>query len=328
MRAPIPLVRLPRPLDSLTSFKLKVALIVGIVLLLASVTFWIGASWQFRYTLLAALVVSIAATQLVAHGMTSPLREMTAAARAMARGDYSTRVRASSRDEVGQLAEAFNTMSADLEAADTYRRELIGNVSHELKTPIAALRAVLENMVDGVTEPDPATLNVALRQTEKLGDLVTELLDLSRLEGGVLPLRPERFGVHDFLGAVASEYGRVRVVVTPHQLQMSADRSRVQQIVTNLLSNAVEHSPPGSAVTVSAMPAPEGVRIEVSDDGPGISPSERFSVFDRFTRGGATGGGTGLGLAIARWATELHGGTIEVLDRSPGCHIRVCLPQN
>ncbi|RZL71848.1 MAG: HAMP domain-containing protein, partial [Rhodococcus sp. (in: high G+C Gram-positive bacteria)] len=147
---------LPRPLDPLRSFKLKVSLVVGIVLVLASVVFWIGAGWQFRYTLLAALIVSLAATQFVAHGMTSPLREMTSAAKAMARGDYSTRVRATSRDEVGELATAFNTMASDLEAAEKYRRELIGNVSHELKTPIAALRAVLENMVDGVTEPDPA----------------------------------------------------------------------------------------------------------------------------------------------------------------------------
>ncbi len=94
--------------------------------------------------------------------MTRPLREMTAAARAMAQGDYSRRVRATSRDEVGQLAVAFNQMAADLAAADQQRRELIANVSHELRTPIAALQAVLENLVDGVAEPDPTTLRTAL----------------------------------------------------------------------------------------------------------------------------------------------------------------------
>lgn len=318
--------RFPRPLDPLRSFKLKVSLIVGIVLVVASVVFWIGAGWQFRYALLAALVMSLAATQVLAHGMTSPLREMTAAAKSMARGDYSTRVRATSRDEVGQLADAFNTMSGDLEAADTYRRELIGNVSHELKTPIAALRAVLENLVDGVTEPDPATLATALRQTEKLGDLVTELLDLSRLEGGVLPLWPERFSVRGFLDAVASEHDHVRISVTPGDLEVSADRSRLTQVVTNLVDNAVRHAPPGSDVRVSACATVGGVQFDVVDAGPGIAPGERLSVFDRFSRGGATDGGTGLGLAIARWATELHGGTIEVLDRTPGCHIRVQIP--
>ncbi|WP_089252961.1 HAMP domain-containing sensor histidine kinase [Rhodococcoides kyotonense] len=318
---------IPRPLDALTSFKLKVSLIVGVVLVVASVVFWIGAGWQFRYALLAALVMSLAAVQVVAHGMTSPLREMTSAAKAMARGDYSTRVRATSRDEVGQLADAFNTMSTDLEAADTYRRELIGNVSHELKTPIAALRAVLENLVDGVTEPDPQTLAVALRQTEKLGDLVTELLDLSRLEGGVLPLRPELVHVADLLGGVTVEHDRVRIDVEPVDLVVSVDRSRLTQVVTNLVDNAVRHAPPGTDVTVVARATAAELLLDVADTGPGIAPAERLSVFDRFTRGGATDGGTGLGLAIARWATELHGGTIEVLDDGPGCRIRVTVPR-
>lgn len=321
------LERLPRPLDPLRSFKLKVSLIVGIVLIVASITFWFGAGWQFRWALLAALVMSLAATQVLAHGMTSPLREMTAAAQAMARGDYSTRVRATSRDEIGQLAAAFNTMSTDLEASDTYRRELIGNVSHELKTPIAALRAVLDNLVDGVTEPDPATLAAALRQTERLGDLVSELLDLSRLEAGVLELRPEHFGVSDFLDEVTAEHDRVRTIVTPSNLSVTADPSRLAQVVTNLVDNAVRHAPSGSVVTVSVdTTIDDALRLDVIDDGPGIAPHERRAVFDRFTRGGATGGGTGLGLAIARWATELHGGTIEVLDRPAGCHIRVRIP--
>lgn len=318
----------PRPLDPLRSFKLKVSLIVGIVLVVASITFWFGAGWQFRYALLAALVMSLAATQVLAHGMTSPLREMTAAAKAMARGDYSTRVRATSRDEVGQLAEAFNTMSSDLEAADTYRRELIGNVSHELKTPIAALHAVLENLVDGVTEADPATLAVALRQTQRLGELVSELLDLSRLEGGVLRLHPEEFGVRAFLVEVTEGQRNIALDVHPADLTARADRSRLTQVVTNLVENAVRHAPVGTVVTISAADTAHGIRLDVVDDGPGIAPSERDSVFDRFTRGGATDGGTGIGLAIARWATELHGGTIEVLDRSPGCHIRVSIPHS
>ena len=98
--------RLPRPLDPFGSFKMKMGLLVGTAILLASFTFWIGASWQFRYALLAALATSLTFTYFLAHGMTSPLRQMTAAARAMARGDYSVRVRATSRDEVGQLATA------------------------------------------------------------------------------------------------------------------------------------------------------------------------------------------------------------------------------
>ncbi len=131
-----------------------------------------------------AIGLSLALTYLFAHGMTKPLREMTAAARAMARGDYSRRPRATSKDEVGELAMAFNQMSADLAAADQHRRELIANVSHELRTPITALHGILENVVDGVADADPATLRTALAQTERLGRLVTELLDLSRIDAG------------------------------------------------------------------------------------------------------------------------------------------------
>ena len=185
--------RLPRPLDPFGSFKVKMGLLVGGAITLAAFTFWIGASWQFRYALLAALATSLILTQFLAHGMTSPLRQMTAAARAMARGDYSRRVRATSRDEIGQLATAFNQMAADLGAEDEYRRGLIANVSHELRTPITALHAVLENVVDGVAEPDTETMRVALAQTERLGELVANLLDLSRVEGGVIALQLKQF---------------------------------------------------------------------------------------------------------------------------------------
>ncbi|CAM3467373.1 HAMP domain-containing protein [Mycobacterium frederiksbergense] len=316
--------KLPRPLDPLASFKVKTTLLVGSAITLAAFTFWIGASWQFRWALLAALTTSMLFVQFLAHGMTSPLRQMTAAARAMARGDYSIRVRATSRDEVGQLASAFNQMAADLGAADEYRRGLIGNVSHELRTPIAALQAVLENIVDGVAEPDPNTLRTALKQTERLGELVTDLLDLSRLEGGVISLQLSRFGVEEFLrDAVA--HTSVEVIVDSPGLTAVADPARLRQVVVNLVDNAIRHNPPAGRVWVRAR-AGSGLQLDVGDDGPGIPAAERERVFQRFTRGDTSDGGTGLGLAIARWAVELHGGTIEVLDAASGCRIRVTIP--
>ncbi len=316
--------RLPRPLDPLASFKAKTTLLVGSAITLAAFTFWIGASWQFRWALLAALTTSMLFVQFLAHGMTSPLRQMTAAVRAMARGDYSIRVRATSRDEVGQLAAAFNQMAADLGAAEEYRRGLIGNVSHELRTPITALRAVLENIVDGVAEPDPETLRAALKQTERLGELVADLLDLSRIEGGAIDLQLSRFGVAEFLrDAVA--HATVEVIVDPPGLTAVADPARLRQVVVNLVDNAIRHSPPGGRVSVRAGVGP-GLQLDVRDDGPGIPASERERVFQRFTRGDTSDGGTGLGLAIARWAVELHGGTIEVLDAAHGCRIRVTIP--
>jgi signal transduction histidine kinase len=325
--------RLPRPLDPFASFKVKMGLVVGGAITLAAFTFWIGASWQFRYALLAALATSLILTQLLAHGMTSPLRQMTAAARAMARGDYSRRVRATSRDEIGQLATAFNQMAADLGAEDEYRRGLIANVSHELRTPITALHAVLENVVDGVVEPDTDTMRIALAQTERLGELVNNLLDLSRVESGVIPLQLSTFRAAEFLEdavahASASTDG-VDVVVsaTPANLAAVADPARLRQVVVNLVDNAIRHSPAGAKVTVLASSGGSELRIEVSDEGPGIPAAERERVFERFSRGATSAGGTGLGLAIARWAVELHGGTIEVMDGGMGCRIGVTIPQ-
>ncbi|OBB88756.1 sensor histidine kinase [Mycolicibacterium peregrinum] len=326
--------RLPRPLDPFASFKVKTGLLVGGAILLASFTFWIGASWQFRYALLAALATSLILTQFLAHGMTSPLRQMTAAARAMAQGDYSIRVRATSRDEIGQLATAFNQMAADLGAADEYRRGLIGNVSHELRTPITALQAVLENVVDGVVEPDAETMRMALSQTERLGELVTNLLDLSRVEGGAIPLQISRFDVDEFLheavehASISATGVPVSVRVSPPGLKAVADPARLRQVVVNLVDNAIRHSPAGGQVTVLATRRLSGLRLEVTDQGPGIASAERERVFERFTRGATSDGGTGLGLAIARWAVELHGGVIEVMDTEPGCRIRVNIPDS
>ena len=325
--------RLPRPLDPFASFKVKIGLLVGGAITLAAFTFWVGASWQFRYALLAALATSLVFTQFLAHGMTSPLRQMTAAARAMARGDYSRRVRATSRDEIGQLATAFNQMAADLGAADEYRRGLIANVSHELQTPITALHAVLDNVVDGVVEPDAETMRMALSQTERLGELVASLLDLSRLEDGAIPLQSSLFRVDEFLheavGHVAlSSHSGVVVGVSPPDLVAVADPARLRQVVINLVDNAIRHSPAGGRVSVSACAAePSGLRLEVCDEGPGIPAAERERVFQRFTRGATSAGGTGLGLAIARWAVELHGGAIEVMEARTGCRIGVTIPQ-
>ncbi len=268
----------------------------------------------------------------------------------MAQGDYTRRVRATSQDEVGTLATAFNRMAADLAAADQQRRELIANVSHELRTPIAALQAVLENVVDGVAEPDPATLRTALAQTERLGTLVSELLDLSRIDAGALTLRAggrparrrcwiEAVAEARVAAEVAGRDVGFHLDVQPPELAVRADPDRLHQVVVNLLDNAARHAPPGTDVHVVGRREGGELVLEVRDEGPGIAPEERDRVFHRFTRGErAVGGGTGLGLAIARWVVDLHGGRIAVVDADgagpnstaitgrPGCRIRVTLP--
>ena len=332
-----------RPLDSLSSIKIKLGVLVTATVTLAAFLTWIGLYNHLgpRWTLPLAVVVSVIAVQVLARGMTSPLREMTAAARAMAQGDYSVRVRASSRDEVGQLAGAFNTMADDLAQADTLRRELVANVSHELRTPVAALQAQLENMVDGVSPMDRSTLEVALAQTERLGRLVTDLLDLSRLEAGAVMIEPAPVQLAAFLDeAVAgarlvspSKGLEIGVVVDPPDLTVQADAQRLHQVVANLLHNAVRHSPTGGRIEVTARRSGTHLLLDVIDEGPGIAVGERRAVFERFTRGNTpttTGqistGGTGLGLAIVRWAVLLHGGTVEVADTTSGCDMRVTIP--
>ncbi len=332
-----------RPLDRLSSIKIKLGVLVAATVTLAAFLTWIGLYNHLgpRWTLPLAVVISVVAVQVLARGMTSPLREMTAAARAMAQGDYTQRVRATSRDEVGQLAGAFNTMADDLEQADRLRRELVANVSHELRTPVAALQAQLENVVDGVSPMDRATLEVALAQTERLGRLVTDLLDLSRLEAGAVPVEPAPIELADFLGeAVASarlvspgKGLQFTVSVEPAELVLEADEQRLHQVVANLLHNAVRHSPSGALIQVTARRSGASVVLDVVDQGTGIAAEDRRTVFERFTRGNApttTGqistGGTGLGLAIVRWAVVLHGGTVEVADSESGCDMRVTLP--
>ena len=321
-------MRLPRPLDPLRSFKAKVALLVGASLVASTVGFWIGSDLRLRYSLLLAVAIALVVTQVLAHGMTSPLREMTAAAQRMAKGDYDVAVRATSRDEIGELARAFTQMSADLAAVDRSRRELIANVSHELRTPISALHAVLENVADGIAPADERTLRTALAQTERLGRLVSELLDLSRLDSGAVPLAREAVTLLPFLEQVAAQSpqpGRVVVDCVP-DLVGQVDPARLHQVVSNLVDNALRHS--AGPVRVEAAATTAGLQVDVVDDGPGIPRDQRERVFERFTRGGsAHDGGTGLGLAIARWAVELHGGGIAVVGDPPGCRIRVTLPR-
>lgn len=326
-------MRWPRPLDPLRSIKVKIAVVTVITAATSAMIVKWGYNFGFRarITLPFAVLSSLMVTQLVAHGMTAPLREITAAARAMARGRYDQRVRATSRDEVGELGKAFNTMAADLAEVERQRREFVANVSHELRTPITALQAVLENVADGVTPATPEVIEGALQQTERLGRLVKQLLDLSKVDAGVANLDLAAFDLRSLLEetvaeAAANHRAGYTLDTTPG-LKCTADRDRLHQVMANLLDNAGRHSPADGVVTVTAQLSPDNsVQIEVTDEGPGIPAEERPRVFERFVRGGASGGGTGLGLAIARWVIDLHEGQIAVVDSDRGCRIRVTLP--
>jgi signal transduction histidine kinase len=244
-------------------------------------------------------------------------------------GAYGRRVVTASRDEVGQLAEAFNRMSGELENLERLRRELIANVSHELKTPISALRAHLENLIDGVERADPATLQVMLTQSERLGRLVDQLLELSRFESGDLPLHREAVRLRPLVAQVRSEIEVTRGArevelddrMPPDLPPVYADPERIHQVVFNLLDNAVRFTPAGGRVTISAARGDGQVAVAVADTGPGIPAEHLPRLFDRFyrvdTARSRDDGGTGIGLAIARSIVEAHGGRIRA-ESEPG----------
>ena len=332
-----------RPLDRFSSIKTKLGIVIVAAVFVTVVTIVVGvrANVPLKVCGLAAAVLSLGMVQFLARGMTSPLRQMAEAASAMSRGDYEKRVPTTSRDEVGELARAFNTMAEELSQVDRVRRDLVANVSHELRTPITALQAVLENVVDGVEEPNPETLRAMLSQVERLGRLVSQLLDLSQLESGALALRQQPFEVRDVLDQAVHE-SRVNahavsksvaleMAVEDGALLATGDPERVHQVIANLLDNAIRHSPPQGRVVVGARQAPEGIRIEVADEGPGIPDEDAARVFERFYRAdsarSASAGGTGLGLSIAKWIVDLHGGRIAVESNEPrGCRMVVSLP--
>jgi two-component system, OmpR family, sensor histidine kinase BaeS len=329
------------PLARVTSIKVKLGLLVTASVVAAALVGVVASGSGVPALLAVPVTVALAlgVTQLLAVGMTSPLREMTEATRRMSRGDYRGRVHADSADEIGELARAFNQMAAELATVDREQRDLVATVSHELRTPLAALTATLENLADGVEPADPAHLDAAVAQAQRVGALVSDLLELSRVEAGVTPLRlaPTQVGalVDDVVAdLVPTGRGVAFDVDIPESLTVHADRARLRQLFTNVLDNAVRHSPEGGRVRLRCVVAGDRWRVEVTDDGPGVAPDDRERAFERFGTlaagaGTTASGGTGLGLAIARWVAGLHGGTVRFVDPPPGTTgavVRIDLP--
>jgi signal transduction histidine kinase len=285
--------------------------------------------WQLLLAGAISAAIALGLARLMARGMTQPIRDMADAATRLSRGEYGERVAVESRDEIGQLAETFNRMATELENVERLRRDLVANVSHELKTPISALRAHLENLLDGVEEPNRETLQVMLEQSERLTRLVEELLDLSRLESGGVTLTMEPVRLGPLVRQVAREVqvGRDPTVgfgneVADDLAPVRADRERLHQVLFNLLDNAFRFTPAGGSVTVAATRVNGSVEVTVEDTGPGIPDEHLPFVFERFYRVDSArsrgDGGTGIGLTIVRSVVEAHGGHIWAERRADG----------
>lgn len=263
----------------------------------------------------------------------------------LAGGDLGAKVLVGGRDELARLAEDFNRMAQELEEAEKARRDLIAAVSHDLRTPLASTRALIEAVADGVVE-DPETqaryLASARNELEKLGRLVDDLFELSRIDAGVLRLKLEEASLGDLISDTLSGFRHqaerkgVRLVgeVSDDVDPVLANPPRLQRVLYNLVSNALRHTPAGGTVVLRATPGEGVVQVEVSDTGEGIPPEDLPRVFERSFRGERSrvrpeaGDGAGLGLAIARGLIEAHGGEISVESRpGHGSRFRFTLPR-
>ncbi|MFO7631085.1 MAG: HAMP domain-containing sensor histidine kinase [Caldilinea sp.] len=254
-----------------------------------------------------------------------PLSALMNAADAVAEGDLSVRVPVQGRSEFSQLAISFNRMVEELQLADQRRRNLTADVAHELRTPLQIIQGNLEGVLDGVYTPTPEHIAATLDETQQLARLVEDLRVLSQAEAGQLPMHWERVDVAELCtDAVTSFEGQaevsgiiLRASLPDARLIVTADYGRLDQVLSNLLANAIRHTPSGGVVELSARLTAEGARIAVSDTGEGIPAEEMPYLFDRFWRGDRArahhgGAGSGLGLAIVRQLVQAHGGRIEV----------------
>ncbi|MGH2641925.1 MAG: sensor histidine kinase [Actinomycetota bacterium] len=263
----------------------------------------------------------------------SPVIDVMEAADRVAAGDYEARVEARGPREVQRLGAAFNAMTERLGSNETRRRQLLADVAHELRTPLSVIQANLEALVDGLYPADEAHLRSVLDETKVMARLLNDLQTLSTAEAGALTLHREPTepralidtAVRSF-AAQASEAGvRLDTRVTESLPDIEVDRLRIGEVLSNLLSNALRHTPEGGAVTVSAVASGGGIELAVSDTGTGVPPERLPHVFDRFSRS-PDSPGTGLGLAIARSLIEAHGGEIRAESTTAGTTISFTLP--
>ena len=300
-----------------------------------------------------ALLVAIVAAILLAQWLTQPIRRLTQASRSLAEGKLDARVPVptSASPEVAELARSFNNMadrlqeSIKLVSGDRDRsRDFLADVSHELRTPIAALRTFNELLQDGAAA-DPATreefLEQSARQIERLDWLSTNLLELSKLDSGLilLDLRPDdlRAVVENAVEQaepLAKRKGLELIAhVPPEPLRQPHDPPRVGQVLSNLIGNAIKFTPPGGRVDVELKPTAEGAELSVSDTGVGIDPDELPHIFERFYRGSRTpqerASGSGLGLSIAKSIMDMHHGRISVQTAADmGTRVVVTFPRD
>jgi len=297
------------PLGRFTSLKTKLSIVIVAAVFITALTSQVGhyLNWPVWIRPFISAAAALAMVQLLARGTTRPLRP-------------------------------FNQMTEALAETDRHQREFIANASHELRTPVAALRSTLENLVDGVGQPDQQTLGRMLARAEHLSELVNQLLQVSRLDALTESLNVQSVDIGDLLHSVADEVMTANPhasvnIKSPIGLKIEAESSGIRQVFVNIVGNAVRFSHPGEPVNITATQTNGTVGVAVRDTGPGIAPDERSKVFERFWQAGAlarTGsGGAGLGLTISKQIVDRHNGSIHVNENEPcGACFVVTLPRS
>jgi two-component system sensor histidine kinase BaeS len=313
---------------------LRVALVVGAIWITAGVLFGTFARRSDPghdegagppAVVIAVVVAALAATFIAYRRLARPVSELLDGAERLGGGEYDARVRPSGPRAVRTLGRAFNDMAGQLEASEEARRRFLADVAHELRTPLTVLRGEVEAQLDGVHPRDDTHLVRLLDQTRTLDRLVEDLRALALGDAGRLTLHRESVSigvlVEDAVAAIAAAASQRGVTVTTRgtdraELELDADPVRLGQVVANLLTNAVRHTPSGGTVTVTTDLDANAVMVIVADTGPGIA-GDPERIFERFTRS-ADSGGTGLGLTIARQLVELHGGSLTAANEPTG----------
>jgi signal transduction histidine kinase len=322
---------------------LRIALVVSVFWIAGGVLFgWLG-RWESDggnedrrgppALLFAPVGAAVVATVVAYRRLARPVSELLEGAERIGGGDYAARVEPGGPRAVRTLGVAFNDMAVRLDAAEESRRRFLADVTHELRTPLTVLHAEVEAQLDGIHPRDDAHLQLLRDQTRTLARLVDDLRTLALGDAGRLTLHRETVTigvlVEDAVAAIesaASTRGVAVVIEAAADVELDADPVRLRQVLANLLSNAVRHTPAGGAVTIQVATAdPSGVEVTVTDTGPGLG-RDPDRVFDRFHAAGDSGG-TGLGLTIARQLVEAHGGTLQAANTPGGAAFTVRLPR-
>lgn len=283
------------------------------------------------YAALAAILVALVVSIFFSRRVVAPLRAMMKASQRIADGRYDERVGVDGQDELAQLAGRFNQMAEKLEQVEAMRRRLIGDVSHELRTPLTAIKGSMEGLMDGVLPATAETYQEIHAEADRLDRLVDDLQELSRVEAGAYNLDIRPLDVASIVGTVAkrltSQFEAKRISLdldlASHLPPVLSDEDRAVQVLTNLTGNALQYTPEGGRVVISAGSVDDEIRIGVRDTGAGIPPEHLEHIFDRFyrvdkSRSRRVGGGSGIGLTIARALVEAQGGRIWVESAGEG----------